>query len=153
MSRPYIPPVIAITTNSAQYTAACQLRYATFFAAQNHPFSIIFDRYEQRSEHWGIIGDDEQVWAYTRLTQISTICVSVSQVAVQPHYQRQGLGQHLMQKMEARAAQLGVQHIILYARDNAIPFYQKLGYIGEGDLFPSSKTGVLHLQMKKFVLS
>ncbi|OZI07822.1 GNAT family N-acetyltransferase [Siphonobacter sp. BAB-5385] len=50
-------------------------------------------------------------------------CVAVSKAA-----QGKGVGKKLMAHLETLAQRMGVMEIILEARENAVPFYQSLGY-------------------------
>ena len=52
----------------------------------------------------------------------------VRMVAVAPAAQGQGLGQALMHHLEAQARAAGLREVVLHARQNAVPFYQRLGY-------------------------
>lgn len=49
-------------------------------------------------------------------------------MAVAPAHQGQGLGRQLLTYLEAKAQVLGLKECILHARENAVPFYQRLGY-------------------------
>lgn len=40
----------------------------------------------------------------------------------------QGVGKHLLRFLETKAAEMGMRHLILHARKNAVPFYQAAGY-------------------------
>lgn len=73
----------------------------------------------------------------------------VRQVAVEPGVQSAGVGRALMAALEARAQEEGATEAWLNARDTAIPFYERLGYTAEGDVFVSELTGIPHRLMRK----
>jgi predicted GNAT family N-acyltransferase len=73
--------------------------------------------------------------------------VKIAQMVVHPDYQKTGLGRALMQTLEAALHDCGARRIFLNARAQAIPFYQKLGYEGVGEVF-MLKT-IPHLRMEK----
>lgn len=53
----------------------------------------------------------------------------VRRVATDPHYRRRGIGARAMQLGESIAhEQFGARHFVLHARQDAIPFYEHLGY-------------------------
>ena len=52
----------------------------------------------------------------------------VRMVAVSAHAQGQGVGRQLMEHLEAQARQQGMATILLHARQNAVAFYERLGY-------------------------
>jgi ribosomal protein S18 acetylase RimI-like enzyme len=49
-------------------------------------------------------------------------------VAVASNQQGKGLGKQLMNYLEAKAKEQGLSKIVLEARENAVPFYENLGY-------------------------
>lgn len=73
--------------------------------------------------------------------------VRMRQVAVSPDVQRSGVGRALVIESEAEARRRGLKKMTLNARNTAVPFYRRLGYTGEGDLFP--EVGIPHLFMTK----
>lgn len=71
------------------------------------------------------------------------------QVAVRPAIHRTGVGRSLVNELERVAREEGTREIVLNARDTAIPFYERLGYEAEGDVFMSELTGIPHRFMRK----
>jgi predicted GNAT family N-acyltransferase len=69
------------------------------------------------------------------------------QMAVDPLLQGQGMGRKLVLHLEERAAQEGFSGIVLHARQVASVFYQKLGYVPQGDFF--EEVGIPHQVMTK----
>ncbi len=49
-------------------------------------------------------------------------------VAIDPAFQSKGIGKQLMLSLEKIAKKNDYSKILLEARDNAIPFYEKIGY-------------------------
>ena len=50
-------------------------------------------------------------------------------MAVAPEATGQGLGQRVVAYLEAQARAVGVREIVLHAREAAVGFYEKLGYV------------------------
>jgi ribosomal protein S18 acetylase RimI-like enzyme len=72
----------------------------------------------------------------------------VRYMAVEPEWDRSGLGSRILQELESEARKRGAQQMILNSRDNAVGFYEKHGYQLEG----SSGTlfgKVRHVRMSK----
>jgi predicted GNAT family N-acyltransferase len=69
------------------------------------------------------------------------------QVAIEPSLQGQGIGSSLIKYSELVARKAVYTSMVLHARDTAVPFYQKLGYQIEGDLF--EEVGIPHYAMRK----
>jgi len=52
----------------------------------------------------------------------------VRYMAVDPTRRSHGVGKAILQELETRAIELGMQEINLNSRQDAVPFYQKNGY-------------------------
>ena len=50
-------------------------------------------------------------------------------VAIMPEYQRQGLGRILMSEVERLSAKHGLERLEVHAAPDAVPFYEKLGWV------------------------
>jgi GNAT superfamily N-acetyltransferase len=66
--------------------------------------------------------------AIARLDLQDTSIGQIRFVAVEPLAQGEGFGRIIMEAAEQKAWELGVKKILLHARENALPFYSKLGY-------------------------
>lgn len=75
--------------------------------------------------------------------------LKLRQMAVAEEWQGKGVGNLLMQKAEADAVAKGFKKIELHARQNAIGFYEQLGYKGSGELF--MEVTIPHRTMEKFL--
>lgn len=53
-------------------------------------------------------------------------------MAVEPAYQGRGVGSLLIEELENEARRLGLARVYLQARENALGFYLKMGYVNEG---------------------
>lgn len=71
----------------------------------------------------------------------------MQRVAVREGLQGQGIGSSMMEYCEAVALERGVHTIYCHARETAVPFYLKLGYIPQGQ--PFDEQGIPHLKMSK----
>jgi len=49
-------------------------------------------------------------------------------MCVEEAYRMHGIGKKMMQKLEHKLAKYGAKKIVLYARENVVGFYDKLGY-------------------------
>jgi N-acetylglutamate synthase-like GNAT family acetyltransferase len=62
------------------------------------------------------------------LTKLSNEDVKMRQVAVENDLQGKGIGRKLVEYSEQLARELGYSRIVMNARLEAVPFYEKLGY-------------------------
>lgn len=73
--------------------------------------------------------------------------VKMRQVVVAERSQRKGVGKLLVEAGEDLARRQGYARMVLHARETAVPFYKKLGYLLHGDQF--FEVGIPHFEMKK----
>lgn len=73
--------------------------------------------------------------------------VRLRQMAVTEEFQRKGLGRNLMRFAENVARDMGYRTLIMHARNEAIGFYEKLGYVVTGEEF--TEVTIPHRRMEK----
>jgi GNAT superfamily N-acetyltransferase len=73
----------------------------------------------------------------------------VRYMAVDPDWDRSGLGSRILQGLEAEARKRGAQTMILNSRDQAIGFYEKHGYALSGQAGGLFGGRVQHVRMSK----
>jgi len=61
--------------------------------------------------------------------------LKMRQVAVDPSMQGHGIGRQLVKFCEAYAGRNNLGRLYCHARDTAIPFYERCGWISEGPVF------------------
>jgi len=70
-------------------------------------------------------------------------------VAVLDDFRRHGVGQALMNVLEASARAQGLHTVLVHAQQAAVPFYERIGYVASGAQF--LEAGIPHLAMRKGV--
>ena len=101
---------------------------------------------EDDSMHLAAV-DAGRVVACVMLTPNSPTRGKLRQMAVRPSFQGMGLGRALVRHLEETLGAEGFNEIELHARDHAVGFYEKLGYVCEGD--PFVEVGLPHFLMRK----
>ena len=134
--------------SDADWKQYFDLRWRVLRAPWQQPRGSETDDREADSLHLMLSDASGAPLAVGRLHLNSPDEAQIRFMAVEPGAERQGLGGRVLAALEARAASLGMQRIVLNARDQAIPFYQKHRYavIGEAaTLFGR----VAHVKMQK----
>lgn len=118
---------IKIPTTSEDWNNYYALRYEVLREpwSQPHGSEVLAD---EASAIHAMIEDGNKVVAVARLHEAEEGVGQVRCVAVASNQQGKGLGKMLMQYLEKEAKKRGLQKIILEARENAVPFYEKIGY-------------------------
>lgn len=97
--------------------------------------------------HLAAISEEGGVIGTALLTQTQNGEAWVRQVCVAPEFHGLGIGARLMERAEDEARKQGFAQMVVMARDSAEPFYQRIGYMPEGDYF--AEQGIPHIQMRK----
>lgn len=109
-----------------------QLRWQILRKPWDQPLGSERDGLEQESIHRMIIDANDNVLAVGRLEKSSQFSGQIRFMAVNAKTQGQGLGQQIIVALEHQAQKLGITEVTLNAREDAIGFYQKLGYSLQG---------------------
>ena len=132
--------------NSSDYWKLVSLRNRLLRVPLGLEFSESELNGESDHHHLGIFLD-EKVIACLVLVPLLENRIKMRQVVVEENFQGLGLGKALVEWSEAFSLELGFDHMLLNARLNAVPFYEKLDYHTMGQEF--MEVGIPHYQMQK----
>ena len=97
--------------------------------------------------HLAYVDVCEEMIACLYLKKVNKKTLQLKQMAVKPEFQKKGYGSILVKEAENLAILKNFYTIILHAREEAVGFYQSLGYEIEGDIF--YEIGIAHYKMTK----
>lgn len=138
-------PVI-IVQQPHEMEQALHIRHRVFVEEQNVPPSLEVDEWDEKATHFLAYADGQPAGT-GRVRWVRPGILKVERVAVLKERRGSGIGQALMTAMEDYARQRKAARIILHAQVQAQPFYRKLGYVPEGDIFLDAD--IEHIQMVK----
>lgn len=137
--------VLSAIERDADFETALTIRHRVFVVEQHVPEDL---------EH-----DDEDAHAYHVLARLVGQPVGtgrllekpggqgkIGRMAVLPEARGHAVGRALVEALMARARARGLVEVFLDAQAQAIGFYEKLGFVGEGDRFMDA--GIEHLRMR-----
>lgn len=104
------------------------LRWRLLREPWNQPRGSEKDDLEERSLHLMVCRVDRIPIAVGRAHFNTDTEAQIRFMAVEPRYQKTGLGTVVLKRLEDEVRQLGAKYIILNSRDVAVPFYEKNGY-------------------------
>ena len=116
------------------------IRELVFIVEQNIPEQDEWDDQDAISQHF-VVYDRDQAIATARLLQNN----SVGRVAVIQKYRGQGIGRMIMLDIIRYAQQQQHPFLKLSSQLQAISFYEKLGFVTQGD--PYDECGIPHIKM------
>lgn len=130
----------------ADERALCfEIRRRVFVQEQRVPVDEDRDGLDDECVHF-LAGLDGREVGTARM-RIADGVARAQRVAVLPELRRAGIGGALMAALEADARRRGLAEVVLHAQVQVIPFYQRLGYVAEGDVF--SEAGIPHRRMRR----
>ena len=112
---------------------------------ESHEFS---GDYDGNTFHFGYYENDEIIGIVSiikngKIAQLRGMAVAEAQ-------QGKGIGKQLVLEAEIILKKENFSRIWMNARENAVPFYEKLGYKIEGELFVINPIGFHYLMSKEF---
>lgn len=142
-----------IEFGSADYDIACELRRRFLREPLGLELSEADVAGEDRQHHYGLFdvspsGDSVLVGNVTgKPDPDDAVTVRIRQMVIDAGRREAGLGRQLLTQAERLLAEIGFARSILYARDEAVPFYEKCGYVNTGE--NAVLIGLPHRRMRK----
>ena len=138
-----------IDKKSKFYDETIELVYEKLFKDYNYSKETILAEKQNNGIHV-IAVYNSKVVGHARLFVENNIGM-ISQVAVAKGYRNLKIGSEVINILVKEAEKLKIEAVELNSREDAIGFYEKLGFIRNGKLKKSLKTGLLLLNMKKYL--
>jgi predicted GNAT family N-acyltransferase len=127
---------------SPDFEACLEIRHEVFVEGQQVPAELEFDGLDRDAEHFLAFADDPADAAALGAAALGTARMRVvhgvakaERIAVLDRARGLGLGRALVEAIESRAREQGLPAIRLNAQVAVIPFYEKSGFIAEGEVF------------------
>ena len=114
-------------TTDSDWKAYYALRFNVLREPWNQPLGSEVLADEDQAIH-AIAIDDNEVVGVARMHESAEKQGQVRCVATATEAQGKGIGKAIMAYLEEKAKQKGWTEIVLEARENAVPFYQAIGY-------------------------
>lgn len=141
--------MVRLVQNPEERQQALDIRQRVFVEEQGVQADLERDEQDGQALHW--LGWREGRAAGTaRLIACDQKKARVGRVAVLPEWRSSGLGRELMEEIHRWAQARPVEQILLAAQLNVVPFYEKLGYQAEGEVF--EEAGILHQRMVRWLV-
>lgn len=138
-----------IEYGSKDYKDSVELRIAVL----RRPWNRDMNDEERAFEKEGapIIGafDDGKIAGVGVLDFIDKKKIEIKYMAVYDNYRGKGVGKAIMDEIENYCRREGYQKIVLEARTNILPFYEKRGYVVKGEAYIPSFVDIEHIHMEK----
>jgi predicted GNAT family N-acyltransferase len=143
---------IAVAQTAEEREAVFALRLRVFVEEQNVPVEEELDAYDDVATHFMAVDETSEsssasrIIATARLVDKGDGLGKIGRVAVHAAYRGRGVGAQLMRFIHAFAYRAGYGRLWLEAQCYAIPFYEKLGYVAEGEVFLDASIEHRHMR-------
>lgn len=134
---------IRIADWQREQQALKEIRSEVFVQEQSVPVELEWDGLDNEALHLIATQTDNIAIGTARLLSDGHI----GRVAVLKAWRRQGIGTALMREIIHQAELLGYKKLELAAQIQAIPFYERLGFVSYGDDFMDA--GIPHKNMRR----
>jgi predicted GNAT family N-acyltransferase len=124
--------------------AAYSIRKCVFIEEQGVPEELELDQFDLLAHH-ALAYREQECIGTARLIILPDHHGQIGRMAVLPAYRRQGLGGQLLRALLEDGRLLGITRFELHAQLTAIPFYEQLGFIAQGDIY--NEAGIPHRDM------
>lgn len=125
--------------------AARRIRDIVFCDEQQVPASLEWDEYDQTCEH--VLAEVEGIpVGAARIRRYKPGIFKVERVAVLKEVRGKGIGLFLMAEIMRKLADQNVSAVVLNAQTQVEAFYQRLGFVSEGEQF--MEAGIPHVHMR-----
>ena len=122
--------------------ALSEIRRIVFIVGQSVPQADEWDGRDEASWHWLASDSEGQPIGTARLLPEGQI----GRMAVLEEYRQYGVGAALLQAAIAKAREQGMADVFLHAQTHALGFYERNGFVAEGEAFDES--GIPHRHMR-----
>ncbi len=119
------------------------IRTEVFVLEQHVPEALEWDEFDAHAVHVLARVGSENVGTGRLLFEAAA--ARIGRMAVRKAWRRQGVGSAILQKLIAVARERGCQELRLYAQTHALQFYERVGFVAEGDIF--TEAGIAHRSM------
>lgn len=126
---------IIIPNNEKDLQSYYKLRYEVLRKPWGQDENTVRDEWEDQSLHVLMIDEGGNAIATGRLQYNSDIEGQIRSMAVSEEYRGYGLGTQVLKFLEHEAKEKSFSKIVLDARDLAVDFYIKNGYVIEGSSY------------------
>ncbi len=126
--------VVKLVSTDGEYQQVLAIRREVFVQEQNVPESIEIDEFETTSDHFLVLVDNQP--AGCGRLRLKGHFAKFERIATLKQFRGSGVGSKLMSFMMNHACQKFPGALpYMHSQAEAIPFYQKLGWSVEGEIF------------------
>lgn len=140
---------LRVPESAEELEAYYQFRWEMLRKPLRQPMGSERDAYDLLAHHQTVVDVQGRLVAVGRLYINADNEASIRFLAVHPAVRRKGLGTLLAMALESVARQEGAKRVVCSAREEAMPFFAKLGFEDQGEVTTPQTTPIRHFLMIK----
>ena len=134
--------------NVPDFTHCAAIRMEVFVQEQGVPPELEMDDLDAAATHVLALLDGDPVGT-GRLIRGEPGHAKIGRMAVLKPLRGRGIGGEILNALMRHAAAIGIHEVSLSAQLHALPFYERFGFVAEGDIFLDA--GIEHRTMRRSV--
>jgi thioesterase domain-containing protein len=142
---------LRVPTTEDELAAYYRFRWEMLRKPLHQPEGSERDAYDALAHHQMVVDEQGKPVAIGRLYINADNEGAIRFLAVDPNVQDKGLGTLIAMTLESVARQEGVKRVVCSAREDAVEFFTKLGFVNQGAITTPQTTPVRHFLMIKKV--
>ena len=139
---------VKIVMTEEEKEDAFSVRRKVFVEEQGVPLSLELDELDNTSSHFVVYNENVPIGA-GRIRESNAGIGKVERVCILPEFRGKHLGKSIMQSLEDHAAVQNFEKVVLNAQSQAIPFYERIGYVITSPEFMDAD--IPHRTMEKII--
>lgn len=132
---------ILCTDWGSHHAELLAIRHRVFVEEQGVPVELEHDAHDASALHLLAMVGSDPVGTARMLPD-----GHIGRMAVLRDWRGRGIGSEMLRELLALAAQRGITEPFLHAQCKAVPFYERLGFVAEGEVFDDA--GIDHRLMR-----
>ncbi|AMX07560.1 hypothetical protein A0R60_3309 [Enterobacter asburiae] len=140
---------LRVPQTEEELDAYYQFRWEMLRKPLHQPKGSERDAWDAMAHHQMVMDEEGNLVAVGRLYINADNEASIRFMAVHPSVQDKGLGTLMAMTLESVARQEGVKRVTCSAREDAVEFFAKLGFVNQGEITTPQTTPIRHFLMIK----
>lgn len=140
--------IYRLAVDEADLKAAFGVRRRVFVVEQGISRQLEFDGLDREAMQM-VVTEGGNVIATARVRFLSDSKAKIERMAVLKRFRRKGIGRGIISFLIAESKKRHIEHVILHAQHDAVPFYRSCGFEEVGK--PFWEAGLKHLRMQMWV--
>lgn len=129
-----------------QLAGVYEVRTKTFVQGQGIPKQFEFDEVYGGQYHYLLLEENEIAVATARINLTHEAYAKIERVGVIPEFQHKGYGRILIEAAENWIRELGLHKIVITSQQQAVGFYESLGYTARPEIVIKSSIPVVYTE-------